>query len=51
MMVHDDVQTDEIETKDAEIQATMTMEEASTDINTKLLLNSSFICECQHIHR
>ena len=37
MMVHDDVQTDEIETKDVEIQATVTTEEASTDINTKLL--------------
>ena len=35
--MHVYVQTDESETKDAEIQATVITEEASTDINTKLL--------------
>ena len=37
VLVHVDVQTDQSETKDAEIQATVITEEASTDINTKLL--------------
>ena len=37
VLVHVDVQTDESETKDAEIQATVITEEASIDINTKLL--------------
>lgn len=37
VIVHVDVQTDESETKDAEIQATVITEEASTDINSKLL--------------
>ena len=40
MMVHDDVQTDKIEIKNAEIQATVTMEEASTDINTKIRMSA-----------
>ena len=39
LMAHVDVQTDEINIKDAEIQATVTTEEASTDVNTKLLNN------------
>jgi len=37
VMVHADVQTTEIDTKDAEIQATVINKEASTEINTKLL--------------
>ena len=39
LMVHIDVQTDEIDIKDAEIQATVTTEEASVDVNTKFLNN------------
>ena len=39
LMVHVDVQTDEIDKKDAEVQAIVTTEEASTDVNTKLLNN------------
>ena len=42
VLVHVDVQTDESETKDAEIQATVITEEARTDINTKLLRNKDF---------
>ena len=42
VLVHVDVQTDESETKVAEIQTTVITEEASTDINTKLLVDKDF---------